>query len=415
MDQNSDFMPEQTQTPPPASGTPSNEPNAPPTGNAIAEIMAAMNDSRAFVNGQPAPKPDAQPAPAAAAKPEPAAPAEKPKPVSAKTLPDPTATEQSAAAQAPDDDDEPKNLSAELKPNWKRLREEKKSAQRELETLRAEVAKSKNGNGHSDEWLKEKDTMVKEREDLLNRLRTSAIERDPRFQAYFTNRETFLVDQAKKIGGEHGQKLAAVLAMPDGDSRSRVLDEILGDLPLSAQGRVGAIVNDIDRLRSEKEQELSKASQTFQAMQEKQQADQREFNARASAMLEDTLKKWSDPEKGLPVFQSREGDAEWNAKVENAKSMARHIYGGQMSIEEKGKASLWAAAAPLLLQELNATKAEIAALKKEQGKLKAAQPGTGAGQGHPSAEVDDIPDDMPLHLRISRQAAKAGAYINMSR
>lgn len=399
-------MPE-LQTPPAAASAAGSPATPLPEGNAMSEIMAAMNEANAFKNGvptQPDKPSEKPPAPALAPKTEPAKPA--PSPTS---LPDPTA--QPTSTETPkSDDDEPANLSPELKPNWKRLREEKKAAQKELETLRAEVAKIK-GNGHgSEEWLKEKETLVKEREDLLGRLQASAIERDPRFQAYFNGREKFFVEQAKKLGGEQGPKLSAVLAMPDSDARSRALDEIMVELPISAQSRVGSLVNDIDRLRSEKDTELAKASETFTAMQQKQQNEHREFQARANNLMEETIKSWSDPAKGIPVFQKREGDEEWNKSVDLAIARSKHIYSGQMTIEEKARASLWAAAAPQLLNELRARDKRISELEKSQTELKAAQPGSGSGQGQSDATPsEEKPDDMPLAQWITRQASKVGA------
>lgn len=379
-----------------------------PEGDSLKEIMAAMREANAFDTvaalppAEPA-KPAEPPKPKTDTKPVPKA---KPVPTSATSLPDPTAPleEPPAPATAPesDDDVEPKDLSPEQKTNWKNWRESKKLVQKELETVKSELETLKKNGHHNQEWIKEKDALVKEREDLLKRLQVTNIERDPRFQAYFTNREKVLVEQAKRIGGDQGPRLVAILSMPDGDQRTAALDEILSGLPLSAQSRIGAIVNGVDGLRAEKEQELAKAHETFESMQREEQSKRAEFNARAQALLEDTLSK-------TPFLANREGDDEFNAANQSTKELAKHIYSGNIDLQQKARASVWAALAPRLLNDLRGRDQEIAELRKENASLKAAQPSGGSGGGEPQPEEGPRSNEN-LATYIARTAANQGAF-----
>lgn len=365
----------------------------------------------AFESGQSNPipvNPDPNAPPAKPAEPEPPKTPAAPKPAGEPgLLPDPMGDNEPAAPVEPVED-APADLSESAKTSWKTLRQKAAAAERSLKAAEAELQRIKS-IANPDQYTKERETWQKERDDLLKRLQTTAVEKDPRFQAYFTNREANYINQAKNIAGEHGEKLTAILAMPEGNAKTQALDDILVALPASSQARIGGIINNLESLHIERQAELAKAADTYRSMQERQVAEQRDFIAKANSKLEDTLERWSDPTKGLAVFQKREGDEEWNQQVENSKALARKIFSGDSTMEEKARAAAWAAAAPQILSNWKADQAKLLAAEQKIAKLSAAQPSVSSkGPSTQPSSMDD--ENVPLHVRIMREAANQGAF-----
>jgi hypothetical protein len=378
-----------------------------PSSTVFSDIMSQVNSAFA----QPAPV--ATPAkPAEPEKPKPAPAATTPAPkVEQKGIPDPTAADSPAAtepAKADDQDDTPADLPESAKPNWKAIRQTARQAREEAAALKKQLEQREAEFKTAQEWTKEREQLAKQNEELSARLQAVAIERHPKFQAYFGEREKVLVGQAKKIAGERGEHLAAILSMPEGVAKNSALNEVLTDLDTVQQSRIGGIVNALEALSLEKQGELAKASETFKLMQQQQSEQSRKVAEQAKGAFENVLNKWSDPKNGFAVLQTRPDDPEWNARVEQTKSLSRSIFLGEnMSLEDKAKASLWAGAGPALLQEVKVLQSQKAALEADLAKLKVAQPSSGSAS---VPATEDVDDKLPLHQRIVKMAVNNGAF-----
>ncbi len=96
--------------------------------------------------------------------------------------------------------------------------------------------------------------------------------------------------------------------------------------------------------------------------------------------------------KDNPMYQEREGDAEWNKGVAESKALAKQIYSGKLPPADAALAAVWAARMPLLIDVYNKEKAgwaeketahaaKVAELEGEILKLRGATPGTGENNG----------------------------------
>lgn len=307
-------------------------------------------------------------------------------------LPDPTADPKpKEVVKDTDLDDAPKNLSTEGKTGWKALKDAARKERERAATLEKRVKELESSSAPNESLKEEMDRLRKERDEFESTLRVTAIERHPKFQEHFTGRQNQLLDQAEKIGGEQGKRLKSLLSMPDSDYRNQQLESVMEDMPLTARTRVGSLLNDMDRLTEERNAEIAKAGETYKSMQARQQAERQQRQSQDQEVFDGVLKRWTDPEKGVPVFQERKDDPEWNTEVQQAKMRAKHIFSGQMDTGELAKASFWAAGAPLLLKQVNHANQEITELKAKLAKLSAAQPGpvTSGNEGGSQEAGDD--------------------------
>lgn len=330
-----------------------------------------------------APKKKSEPAEPAAA-----APGETPpKPEGDGTLPD---LEPGDAAVKPDatktgDEDIPASLTSEkAKADWKGLREARRKTEEENAALKKKVSELE---AVATPNTTELETLRKTLADYEARLTVTNLERHPKFEEFFNGKTKTLLDQAKNIGGE---RIATILQLPDGEYRNTQLKEAFSELDPVGQSRIGAVINSLDELSSARKAELSRAGDVLKAMHaEKQRSVQAQQEAQAK-VLDELLTRWSDPEKGHPMFQLKADDKEWNAGVEKRRKLAKDIYSGNLGDSNQlAKASGWAAAGPALAQSLQAANAKIAELSAQLDGLKAAKPGSINGGASGEDGIDD--------------------------
>jgi hypothetical protein len=337
----------------------------------------------AYLEAEATPEALAKKAPGPTATPEPP----KDKAEASKPAPEPTAGEKKASQDptADDDDAPPASLTAKAKEDWSRIREARRKAEDENKALKKKIAELETTTKASDPA--EVESLRKQVKDLSDRLTVVDVERHPKFQKYFDERNNALIDSAKRIGGD---KIASILQMPDTEYRTALLRDQWSELDPVAQSRLGHVLNSFEELKAQRQAEIGRAGEAYKAIQTERAEQSRREAEQANQLLEGFIEKWSNPEKGVPVFQTREGDKEWNTEVEKRKEYARNIFNGKLDMNDLARATLWAASGPELVQQLKGLQKKYAELEEENKALKAVKPSISGGG---SSDGDTIPDN----------------------
>lgn len=295
------------------------------------------------------------------------------------------------------DDDAPTGLTKERASEWKALKQAKLQVEQELKSTKAELERIKTQSKTAEEFENTIKALTEEKTLLEQRLKIVDVEKHPQFQAYFGGKEQQLREAAKAVGGD---RIAALLAMPDSEHRTTQLDAAIEAIESpTLRTKLGAILHNWDTLQSEKQAELSRAPQIWEGIKQQEEAQRKEAAQKNNAILEETLSRW---EQGSPEFK---------AAGDEIKKRAREIFNGQLETpQEVAKASAWSAFGPALAQSLKAAQAENAALKKEIAELKAAGPDISNNTTLSVGGADDKRPDEPLSDYLARQARNAGVF-----
>ena len=250
--------------------------------------------------------------------------------------------------------------------DFKAIKSERDSYKAEIERLRAEVESSKTQRADTGAL----DSLREERDQLSEQLKSIAVERHPKFKAYYDSRVQQSVEQAKRIAGEHGERLVKLMSAEDDDARTNGLDEIFSDMPASKQAQIGALIASHDAVRAERATAIANAATAYEALQSSEQQN-RAQQAEAGGRL---FNEVATEAAALEIFQSREGDDAWNGELAERINGAREIFMGQTNERELARAALWAAAAPKYRELLMAQVEINRRLQKQIGDLHGASP-----------------------------------------
>lgn len=241
------------------------------------------------------------------------------------------------------------------------------------------------------------EALTKERDELDQQLRISSVERHPKFKAFFDGAIEKAITGAKgSLGAEKAGVVEKVLRMPDSEARTAILETLLENASSVQQMRLGAALNEVDRIRGEREAEIARAGENLNRISA-EEAGQQKARQEQSAKLFDGL--WADASKHLEVLQQREGDAGWNAQLPQDAEMAKAIFMGTLTPEQIAKAAVWSVAAPKYRKAAAALAAEVDRLNAELAKYKGAKP-TVKDAG---AEAGGGGEPLPFDKRVLKQ------------
>jgi hypothetical protein len=318
----------------------------------------------------------------------------------AEVKPDATKPEVKADTK-PDDDEIPADIkSPNAQSSWKKLKESKKAIEAERDTLRKEhgtlkselealkkaaTTPAQKANLADDPEYQSLKKLVEAKEteakELSERLQLLDVEKHPKFEAYFKGKLDQQFTIAKEIGGEHGDKIVEILQLPEGAYRKQQLNEIAVELDPIALSQLGAVVNSLRGIKAEREAEISKSKESYQQLQAQQKIEAEKKRGEMESLFKSVRNEVTDKEKGLAVFQERDGDEAWNKGVRERLALVDAMVAGKLPAEDAARYVHWAAAAPALLQQWNADRAEsaskISALEKEIASLRAVNPNPG--------------------------------------
>ena len=263
--------------------------------------------------------------------------------------------------------------------NFKKIKQDRDNARRELEELRKSVEDNK-GSGDEIEQIR------KERDSLSSELKVAAIERHPEFKRKYEERAANLLEQAKSmVGVGLDERIGSLLFAADSDDRTEKLDDIFAELGGSKQARLANIISEMDKLQDDRVSELNSSSATYDQLMESDRTNRSNVQQGNNKLFDEV----SESARNLEMYKKKDGDEEWNNGVEERMALARRIYTGQSSPEELVLASCWAAAAPQYREAYGAQMEVNRRLKAQIKQL------TGA---NPSVTADgtdmDAPEDM---------------------
>ncbi len=298
---------------------------------------------------------------------------------------------------------------AEVNAERTRLKEENAKFKADLDKFTKEQEKWKSWETERKEY----DTIKQHNAELLNRMQQIALEKDPRFENHFKAKTDTAIALARQaVGDSHAERVSKLLQLPDSDWRTEQLETVMSELGPTRQSRLGAAIVEMDRINLERSTALSRSKENWEAMQKADRDERQNQKQQFERTFQDTLQKWSDPEKGLALFQKKDGDEEHNKSVDDRVNYARNMLDMKLNPAEYTKAVLWAASAPGLLQDLLASRerekqkdAEIEALKSGGPELQSAADG-----GETEANDDKQYENMSYGEIIAAKAAKAGGW-----
>jgi hypothetical protein len=267
--------------------------------------------------------------------------------------------------------------------NWNRVKSERDAALAKVAEVEKMVADLKTKLDVVPKTYEEKlATTAKERDEIAQRLEQVAFERHPKFEATYIEPIKRLSERVKSLAPEVGDKLAKLVLQEGGASKFEEIDGLITDLPVSVQGRIHAVMNSAAELHESKLAALAKSREQYQLLQQEQMKQREAAIGSAQHEFDQVL---GEASTAIEVFQSRDGDDEWNTEVEERKALAKHLFMGQSDGRELAKAAVWAASAPvyrqLLAQQMELNRRLQAQLKAVSGAGPKIDGGTGSGKG----------------------------------
>lgn len=247
----------------------------------------------------------------------------------------------------------------------------------------------------------EHERATKELEEYSKQLRIAEVTRHPKFKAHFEGRINQAMEYAKRVGGD---KAVELLKMPDSQWRTEQLNDLVTELgPVNG----GLLVNTIAHLanvQSEREQAIAAEESNWKALKEQESVREQQKKESREKTFQEIWSEVTSKDKGLPLFQERDGDADWNKSVAERRALAQSIYEGALEPQDFARAAVWSASAPSLMQalkgeqearatEVKALNEKIAGYEAEIAKLRAGTPRPG-GDEHdtpsPPAEINGV-------------------------
>jgi hypothetical protein len=311
----------------------------------------------------------------------------------------PKPSDKSPAAPASKDDDEiPQDIkSPAAQSSWKKLKEskgrvegERDAAKKERDTYKAEIETLRKtavtptqqaalaDNPEYQQLKKSFEESKKEVETYSEKIRMLDVTQHPKFIDHFNGKISTQHEIAKNIGGDKALEIVKLAPSP---YRDQQLEELSAELSPFKAAQLATVLTRLEEINGERSAEISKARDSYAQIQaqQKQQAEQQRDSIQQT--YQKVRSEVTDKEKGLTVFQERDGDADWNKGVQERLSLVDKAISGQMQPDEIIRSAYWAAAAPALLQELNGVNARSAAkiseLESEISKLRAVSPTPG--------------------------------------
>lgn len=308
--------------------------------------------------------------------------------------PDAASTAKTDQQQQPDLEPKPDGSAADKKGTFKpaKLAVQEAVARAEAAERRIAELEAASKNGLTEAITKETATLrqqleerTKERDAYDEQLRIANVERHPKFKAYFDGAMTRTVDSAKNVLGE--SKAAVVerlLRMPDSEARTALADSLVEAASPSQQGRLFAALNEMDRIRGEREVEISRAGEVQSRLNAEQEGQQKARLEQAGKVFTD---RWTSAAEKLEVLRPIEGNEAHNAGVAQAQQLAQAIFQGAVPPDDIARAAIWSVAAPRYRALAQSLSAEVQRLTAELAKYNQAKPSITEGGDQPAAPL----------------------------
>jgi hypothetical protein len=222
--------------------------------------------------------------------------------------------------------------------NFKKIKEDRDNARSEIENLKKELESVKADTSSGD-----LDRIKAERDQLSDELKVASIERHPEFRKKYEERAGQIVTQAKElVGVGMDEKITQLLFMAESEGRTEQLDDVFSEVGVSKQARLAGLIAEMDKLQTDRIEELNNANATYDSLQEQGNAELKERLDMTNKTFDEVAQRASN----LEMYRTKDGDDEWNSEVNSRMNVARSIFTGASNQEDLALASLWAAAGP---------------------------------------------------------------------
>ncbi len=311
-------------------------------------------------------------------------------------------TDAEAATKAGQTRDEEGKWTSPKAGDWKKIKDERDSWKTKAETadteLKAKLAEIEALKKQPQFDPKELDTLKAERDNLLTQFETVALERSPKFSAYFTKAFDEATKSAKDAAGaDYAEQVEHLMKLPPSKARKDQLAQIVGSLDNELDKTALTIaIRDMDRARAERDDALSKSSENWKKLQEAEKAasaaqikKQEEQQAAATESAINEVMKVADQ---YEEFKTLEGDEnkEHNAEVNKRRDFIKAFFQRKLERGDYALTPIKAARADRL-EKVNAKMSEeLKAAKETIAKLTASGPAL-SGHGEPKGDTGKQP------------------------
>ena len=293
-----------------------------------------------------------------------------------------------AAAPEPTEQDDEQFLAKDEIPKAKKDWDARKAAEaRRLarkEAVIAQLARERDEAKKSQPITKIEDDprwQAKEKEiaDYSERLRVHDIENHPKFKAFYDNKINTQIDMAKRIvGKENEERVVAILNLADGDYRNQQIEEFSSGLSTTAAARLGAVLNSMDEIRTDRKTQIDAAKADFSKMQEQEnsrkETESKTRMQQAEKLFNDSIKAFNDDKNGLDMFKPIDGNEEHNKGVNARIEYAKALLFGNHQPQELVAAALKVASFPSVVASHQNALKRIAELEGQVKSMTASQP-----------------------------------------
>lgn len=248
--------------------------------------------------------------------------------------------------------------------DWKILKGIANQNQNRVAELEAELLKLRPGQPSVPEAVKPAATLddlfksnpelaklKAERDEFYEEIKHVRVESDPEFKARFDTPREAAIKIARGASGGAADEVAKILSISDAEARADKLSERIKDFSEGSRQKIIAVNAQLTQLDVARDIEIAQRKATWETRQQAQAGQQvamtRERQVALNKALKEVESEWSD---GMPLFQMREGDNEWNSQVAERKQLANHIFNGALDPKELAQSAYWAAAGPAALE-----------------------------------------------------------------
>jgi len=249
-----------------------------------------------------------------------------------------------------------------------------------------------------------------ERDEFSKQLKAVAYAKHPEVQAAFKKRESDALSLARMaVNPDMAAKVENLIRSPNPVDNPE-LGEIMQNLTPLRAGRLQRAIEEMDLLALDRQRVEAEGAQHFDSWQQQQAETARkqlaERKGKMSQSFDNVLKEWSDPENGMPIYQTREGDAAWNAQVDARKQEAQKYLTDGLPDSEVIKAALFYSGRGAIVEQLQSQATVIDQLREELKSYKAAQPGVHS----PGSAADNGPRNEPPEKALERLLNQPGVF-----
>lgn len=335
-----------------------------------------------------------------------------PSPTPAKPTPAPQPETKPDTTTPPTDPDE-EILTGKRNPkseDFKRVKEKLKATETEykgkLSTYETELAELKKAPKHNAKLIEE---LTQERDKYKTIHDQVLLTQLPTFQKEYADKIAAATAPLKALAPDKAAQLTEALQLPDGQYKRQILGDLISEMDDWTKAEVVTAASKVRDIQSEREARIAKTQETLSTLAEERSKQEKATQEATVKAFEEAVQRIQDPKKGMPIMQLREGEGSeaWNNGVKKKLELARHIYSGNLSAQERADAAFWAASGETLLKELTTSQAEIAQLRETVQRLQGASPRVDAG-GAPTKDVPTGDQSRPFTSNFSRWMKEAG-------